>query len=99
MKKVFLVKCYMGNVMTSCFMVLAEQYNVDDMVGNVNSILSHYHSDDDLCGHPMEKTLRDIRGASQYRMRQEMIDSYPKFGSNFYNCDRIEKENVEIFEF
>lgn len=100
MKNVFLIKCYMGSDVKDSFMLVANESDVDDMVDNINYALSYYNSDDsDLIGHPMEKTLRDIRGVSQSNQLHDAINQYPDFGSKyFFGCDRIEKEKANIYQ-
>lgn len=95
---IYIVKLHKGNNVSDTFLLNADRESMDDMVSHVNSAIADYNDpNDDLIGHELEKTLRDIRGVSQSMAFHNMIDSYPDFATKFYSCDRISYEKIEFF--
>lgn len=81
MKNMFNIKCYgqNGNIVDN-IIVNGCYSDISSMVNDINDMLSEYHkSDDDIIGHPLERTLRDIRGVSQHRYFVETLEQYPRF--------------------
>ena len=73
-----MVECWDGVNKLNSFLVFGEYSQIDDMIYDINDTLAEYNkSDDDLIGHPLEKTLRDVRGVSQHRMFVETMERYP----------------------
>lgn len=80
MKQIYMVECWGGEQKLDTFLVFGEYCKIDDIIYDINDTLAEYNkSDDDLIGHPMERTLRDIRGVSQHRMFVETMERYPQF--------------------
>lgn len=79
MKNIYMIECWGGSDKLNTFLVFGEYSEVSDMVYDINDTLEEYNkSDYDLIGHPLEKTLRDIRGVSRHRMFVETMERYPK---------------------
>lgn len=98
MKQIYKIDCWQERDKKDTFLVFGEYSEIDDIVDDINDTLAEYNkSDDDLIGHPLEKTLRDIRYVSQHRMFVETMERYPKFQNYIMSSyTRLTFKQIEV---